>query len=76
MKRIEHYRIMSDHYGLYIGQPLPDEQDTVLQIVDKSNRFCAIGFYDNDILCGHPIGFPIGAQLPTEGESEIERDRR
>ena len=74
MKRIEHYRIMSDHYGLYIGQPLPDEQDTVLQIVGKSNRFYGLGFYDNNILCGDPIGTPIGAQLPTE--SEIERDRR
>ena len=67
MKRIEHYRIHEDRFGMCL---MPSNRTSRNMI-----EFCMLGMFDG-ILFGDPIGAPSGAQLPTEGEDEIEQARR
>lgn len=70
-----HYQLQSSNGALWVA-PLSHWSAMTSQIVAKANRYAELGFYDNDILCGDPIGAPSGAQLPTDSESEIEQARR
>ena len=67
MKRIEHYRIHEDGFGMCLMPSSRTDRNMI--------EFCVLGMFDG-ILCGDPIGAPSGAQLPTDSESEIEQARR
>lgn len=61
LRQVKHYLVGEDWDGIIF----------LLPAHGAKRRFLTI-----DILCGDPIGAPSGAQLPTEGESEIEQARR
>lgn len=74
LHRKHNYNIIGYDRVIWIV-PGHHQTDCIDRTSAKIKRYYDLSFYE-DILCGDPFSAPSGAQLPTEPESDMERDRR